>query len=895
MKIFRPDQLAILYRSFRLAQRDTLAIGMLGLFSFEDSRLSGLLPEQQLWPLASEVLGAGVILDEGFPKPAAEFKLYGSAHAPAGQPLREMAVAVQLGSLHKQLLVSGDRHFERSGLISATTPFQCMPLTPQQAFGGADYPANLAGKGARQVTLADGSTHWPLPNVESQRQRIVSRGDVAEPAGFWGLAANAPARSSELGQFDGRWLQHSWPHLPDDTGLAYFHSAPPDQRFSAYLQGDECFSLQGLHPQQTVQNGHLPGLRARCFVNRRQADGVAVLSEMAARLETVWLFPEQACGIVLYRAQCDFAEDDAADILHVMAQWENLQDPPQTFAHYQARFAAELSGQPVPPVAAPEPVPPPLAADTADAAVAPPVAAMPEEEVTPELLALQQALAQLEQETSQTMSKYGITQADLAPYLKPPEEPPAPTVEQLEQAIADLNREVRATMAKNNITDADLAPYLKPPEEKPVSLKELKAALGDLDAQTKAVMARNSLTARDIEALLGSKPELAQSLKSYQELQAQAVPLSDIGDDGEEELAREMAPKSMPENASQAPQPDAPVTPPPAASPLREQVVARHAAGQSLAGMELSGVDLSGLDLSGADFSGSLLEKTLFIGSVLVKTNFSACLMQGADCQGADLSGARLGGVSAAGSNFAKARLSAAQLDRGDFHGADFSDAQLPQAVLDGASFENAVLTAAQAGACSAVQTQFNGADLRGADFAKALLTQADFSGGQLGAANFSAAQCEHARFFGCDASAAQFGKAALGRSRADDTSTFAGADLSDAQLGRAAWAGARLDGARLAGASLDDADFSKVSAAGASFRLASATGAKFAKANLRAADMTGINLFKGSLRKARVDDAALHFANLYGVDFEDVAVRAAALEGANIDQTILLFRAASA
>ncbi|WP_432240472.1 DUF2169 domain-containing protein [Herbaspirillum robiniae] len=884
MKIFRSDELAILYRSFRFARRDTLAIGMLGLFRFDRSELAGLRPEPELWEAVAQAMGDAV-LDEGYPKPCAEFKVYGNAHAPGGKPLREMMVSARLGGVARQLLVHGDRHFNAMGLIAEAQPFMHMPLTPSQAFGGQGVAANPLGKGACVVAQADGQEQWPLPNVETMGQRIINRGDVAEPAGFWGFDGAAPMRRDCLGSFNDGWMKHTWPHLPEDTRPEYFLTAAPEQRIAGYLNGDEAFELRGMHAQRATLEGRLPGLRARCFVNRRQANGGTRLAEAEARLDTVWLFPELECGIVLYRAQSDVADEDASDVMHVMAEWEDLKASPQSFAHYEALFRQRLEADAGTAVVADAPATEPAASPLTMAPVAAPavtaVVAVPA--MTPTMAEAYRLAEQLERDTTELMRRNGLSEADVAHFLAPEPAVPSVSLAEAEKMADELAEQTRVLMEKNQLSDADVMKFMQQPEETSASLPEVKGMIRDLEQQTKDLLQKNGMTEQDVEKFIASRPELAETLQNLNETKPGDIPLSAIPDAFPElPVAAEPAALAM-------------ALPAVAGGGMpqltREQVVQRHAARESLSGYDLSGVDLSKLDLSGADFSGSLLEGTVLAGSRLADANLSGCLMQGADCSEADFTNANLAQASAGGSKFAKARLPSAQLTDADFTGADFSEAQLQKAMLDGASFEQAAMAKAQAGGASARQGNFSGADLSGADFGQAMLAQAMFNESKLAAANFKAARCEQTEFYGADASGAQFAAAALDASRADASSRFAQAVFDGAQLPRAAWDGAQLAGASFAGARLDDADFSNVQAPGASFRQASARHAKFGKADLSRADLTGANLFKGSLRKTRVEDAVLHFANAYGVDFEGVTIRAAALEGAETGQTILAFR----
>ncbi|MDR6739191.1 hypothetical protein J2X56_001177 [Herbaspirillum sp. 1173] len=211
MKLFLPDHMTLLHRSLRFARRRTLAIGLLGLFEFGRSGPGALREAADLWRIATAALGEDGILDEGFPKPAAEFLCYGSAHAPGGTPVTEMVVSAQLGSARKQLLVSGDRHFNALGFIAAPQPFSRMPITPAHAFGGPGHAANPAGKGAAAITDADGAVVWPLPNIEAPGACLISQGEVVAPSGFGG-GLNGPERRAWMGSFDARARSSARPH-----------------------------------------------------------------------------------------------------------------------------------------------------------------------------------------------------------------------------------------------------------------------------------------------------------------------------------------------------------------------------------------------------------------------------------------------------------------------------------------------------------------------------------------------------------------------------------------------------------------------------------------------------------------------------------------------------------
>lgn len=822
MKIYRPDNLGILYRSFRFVRRDTLAIGMIALFRFDRGEPADLLPEPQLWAAAKEAMG-DAMLDEGMPKPAAEYKVYGKGHAPAGGAMgQDIPVSVKLGGLSKQALLAAKQEFR-------STP-------------------------------------------------------------FWGLDPDSPKRKSLLGAFDDRWLKNTWPHLPEDTRLEYFMSAPADQRFPAYLEGGEALELRNLHPSKPVLSGRLPNVRARCFVNRRVAGGKEEFSEVQARLETVWLFPQSEFGIALFRAQSACADDEASDVLQLMAEWESRGAAPLPFAHYHELFEQKRAKKPQPARPAKSVAPQPAAAAAAvvpAAAAGAAVAAPASAPLTPpDFSAVHAEIDKLNQETQALMQKHGLTQADLAPYLKQEAEGPALSLDDVKKQVDALNQETQALMAKHKITQDDIAPLLKAePQAEDVSLKDVKTMLRDLNQETQGLMQKHGVTDQDIQALLQKANPEAGPWKGMADLAAQVEAVPEILP----EIPSAVAALAAAPAAAKAPEPKVPAA---VRQLTREEAIARHAAKQSLGGYDLSGVDLSKLDLSGADFSGCLLTGTVFAGSTLRGARFDLAVMKKADFSEADLTQAALRQASASEAKFAKAILQGAHLSQSDFTGADFSEAKLTGgANLANAKFNGARLIKVQASGCSASRASFGGADLSGADFSKADLTKASFMRGTLAAADFGGAQCVDAEFHGAQAPQAKFQATNLRASRAGQNAQFPQADFSGAALERAHWTGSTLSGAVFAQANLDHADFSDAKAAEANFQRASAKGAKFGKADLSRANLSSVNLFKGSLRKAVLTGALLRQSNLYGVNFEGTQPTIAMLEGSNIDNTLLVIR----
>ncbi|MET3915799.1 hypothetical protein ABID97_002581 [Variovorax sp. OAS795] len=310
MKILKPDNMAVVHRALRLQGHDRLCVGLVALFPLASPGLDALRPETELWQRLPQVPGAPAVLDEGYPKPQAEFLLYGEACAPGGKAVGELAVRARVGSLDKPLIVHGDRRWSALGTLSSAAPFTRMPIVPATAFGGPGDAVNPLGKAAPA-----------LPNVEDPRQPITFKDDHPAPAGYWGVDSSAPQRQSHLGAVGKPWLQKTWPHLPEDTAGGYFQSAPPDQRMAGFFVGNEAIELSHLHPEQPRIESALPALRGRCFALRgKGAD--AVFKEIETRAETVWLMPGLGLGAVLYRGTLDVDDEEAQNVACVVADWE---------------------------------------------------------------------------------------------------------------------------------------------------------------------------------------------------------------------------------------------------------------------------------------------------------------------------------------------------------------------------------------------------------------------------------------------------------------------------------------------------------------------------------------------------------------------------------------------
>jgi hypothetical protein len=113
-------------------------------------------------------------------KPRCDVLLNGAAYAPGGKPAERVTIGLQVGSWRKAFDVCGDRvWYDAAGryLPSATAPFERMPISYDNAFGGTDdgmrdpaqhgtYLPNPVGRGWHKHIHRGLVVGTPLSNTE---------------------------------------------------------------------------------------------------------------------------------------------------------------------------------------------------------------------------------------------------------------------------------------------------------------------------------------------------------------------------------------------------------------------------------------------------------------------------------------------------------------------------------------------------------------------------------------------------------------------------------------------------------------------------------------------------------------------------------------------------------
>jgi uncharacterized protein YjbI with pentapeptide repeats len=841
MRVIKPLRLGVLTRPFEREQKSHLSIAILTFFPFDAP--DRILPEVALWKLAAEVLGAEGVLDEVMPKPRAEVLLAGSAF-PRNPPQRHTRARLQMGPVERTFYVFGDRQWGVTG-PTEPVPFASMPLTWSRAFGGAGFARNPNGLGAAKV---DGVQ--PLPNIESPDAMVKSPGDKPEPACPMALDVSWPQRVSKSGTYDDRWLKEQYPGFPLDFDWSFFQVAQEPQRFPGFLKGGEAFVLENLHPSEGTITSRLPVGRGRCFIVKQGHEGMI---EVPTVIETVWLFPNQLRGAVIHRGVVPVAEDDAADVLQLMAAYE-LPDQPRPREHYEQVLAARLDPKKG------------LASLLRDRELLPELP--PKTGHGDEALSDMDELLKLDNHAGQNAHRAAQREVDKA-----------------RKQLEELAKDPKLQGVAMPPPPPDPPPLAKPPSfddlgdavEQSLDEAEAMIARADADKEKAFADARATCEAHGIDfdkALADARTQELKRKRRYrateelERLRDQATLLDNAGADSsairdkldDPTLVEKLV--AMERAANLGYRYTAHLMPKTLAEPdehTRVELEDGARARRSFAGRDLTNADLSDLDLTGVDLEGAFLEAANLRGAKLVRANLKGAILAHADLTDADLSGADL----------TDANLGKATIESATFKGAKLDKATLASTTIKGSNLASATLSSMQL-----IETTFEDVDLSGAILRDLMIYKSTFSRTKLVEAQLGGTMFVECTLTEVDGRRAKMvDKVAFVESKAERVS-FEGADLKnvrvvkDSDFTAASFARANLTGANFRGTALREADFTGAMLDSADMSEADLTRAKLDRIHANDALFIRTTLEHASLREAVMVSALLQKAKVAGADF---------------------------
>lgn len=853
MKTIKPQNLGILTRTYEYGRQSYFAVSVLAFIALGE--VTDFLSEVALWGFAAEELGKDAALEAGIPKVKPEFLVSGAAHVPGGEMRAGCLARVRLGANEKLLHVYGDRQWI-NGSPSDPLPFSSMPLDWAHAFGGEGFANNPDGKGFRPIQADSGLIHR-LPNIVHPSHRFISPDQPVEPAAFCPVDFTNPQRFSKAGTHDDAWLKQDFPGFARDMDWTMFNLAQPDQWFDEPLRGDEVYLLENMNPSKPLLEGALPGLAARCFVNRRTDQGES-FEEIGTRLATVWFFPHRERAILIYQGACRVQDEEGADILQLVVAAERLGEakPAEQYrlvleqrldkekGHFFSLRDSDLL---------------PEGLGRTDAAMLDNQALLASEDLVRKNL--RKRILRETEKARAIVAGHGLDPDLHGPKLPEPEEP-APDLEHLPEF---MDRIIAQGEARKR--EAEQALVTKQHE-----LEKLFSELGmDFNLIREEIAAKpTGPPSFSAQAQLNSLKQLALTMREQgnhatelEEYLADETFCNRLRD-GERQLHQAYRLMAHQQDAA-----------PPMAEqkiPLARQAVANaYATGQSLDSLDLTGADLSGMDLHGATFEGSFMESVNLDGANLEGCNFRNCVLAHASLENANLDNACLENANLGAAKLNHAQLKNVQLENAIMVNADLTGAVFRNARMQGANCSGALFADADFSEVQAHQMLLLESDLKGLKLAGAYLEQAVFLKVDLEGVDFSGAYLKSAVFLGAVGTGACFHQADMTNVRFVERCRFEKADFSEACLAKANLRGACLKGSDFSHAQLDSADLSESDLNGTNFYRASARDTRFVKADLRDALMTSLNAMNASFQRADIRGADLRGANLYQADLARV------------------------
>ncbi|MBE0506336.1 MAG: DUF2169 domain-containing protein [Marinospirillum sp.] len=886
MQNIKPLQLTPVNRSFTYQHQHYYSLG--ALLGFDLSTGKTLL-EQELWEKVSETPEIQ-ILDAGFPKPQAEFLVYGCAETPEGKPATELSVSIQVGDLKKQLRVLGEGYWRGLPCFKqqqVDTPFTRVPLSRDYAFGGEGYVDNPEGKGYQAITTAEGDSLYPITQLQLLNTPAQNPGQVLPLAYTSAMDLMATQRQQFAGTYDDAYMQKAMPGLPDDFDWLFCQDALPDQRFkSPTLPSGAPYLLQNLNAEFPLIKGQLPHWQAVAWLLQQHKDqATPVPQQVRLKAETLILLPNQNLGIIVYRGQIQVCRDDARDIKALMLA---LEDPaaPKPEAHYidqlykrsdqENAWRYLLDTQPLLPAQITCGMALLLEQESDMPAMDMPqmgkvkyqieeIQAQAMQQVEAERLNLQQQgldlpstpatppppewQAKMEALQAKILPKKANGSPDLAKIDFDAMKEITPLVEEIKnQEMVRIQQEIlpqlealllipelkdRYPEIRNKIALLKNPP---PPNWPRVEIEE------SLD-QSIAQLEKEILEIKNIDLLQLHAPEKARELEqqlhdSIKKIEEAKVQLADTP-------AKIKAAYRM---GAEQPERGSPLLDAEQRLLLRQQVLDAISRKQPLPTDDLSDLDLSNQNLDGVDFS--------------------ECYMEGINLSGSSLKGAKLTGVI----------MVYANLQQSDFSGADLSGANIGASRIEQTRFHRTIMT----------ETNLNKAQILSSDFTGAQLDKTQWMQASLQACNFTETSMKQLNlidpiFTDCNFTAADLSQCNLVNPVFTgcrfDRFKAQGSNLVKMQATGSSFVAAQLNNARfVGGCQLDDSNFSKAQMNMASLREASVKNSHFDGAQMEQADLELANLTSSSLKKA----------NLYRANLANTNFTAATLEDANLMESVL-------
>ncbi len=883
MNIIKPLTLGCLQRTFSRGGQHYFCVSALGFFSLNGESNTFLIEGPQ-WKTALKHIPKGQALDLAMPKAKSEFILGGSAYAPCPNTTNRLVVSAEVGKLKKSILVQGDRQWYYGVLgslhISQPLPFTKIPLSYENAFGGESFKANPEGKGYYRNRLAwlIGKNKGDMPNLEYPGHPIKQHFKQSTPAAFGPLAIQHHFDAELAGTYNEDWLNNHFPGFPADLDLSLFNMAAADQQRPGPWESGEAYALHGMHPENHVIRGCLPRFRATALI-QRDWRGEKSIQQNDLLPDTVWFFPEDNLGLIIYRGVFDIADSDGFDVKSLLLAYEDADSVRRTKGHYEDTLFRRLNRQSNPAEVLNEaPLIPEHSKISAPATT--------DSEVELRAKSLKSAIQkELEPNipNSDTSSDHGDNKSGKceSPELEIeiPSELTTPLGQDdiasggvdLSKALTELNEKIE---------------HLR--QEKEKELQEEKKQLDELifrleSDDTRAANEKQALDNAIARAGIlppdlhsdndNSGKDQSDFLKKISSQQNQEQTNSEkelirLNALHREALTRQTTvdderPRLSTENGKRL------------GCWFMSAVHPVGAfAGRDFSDIVLHDIDFSGCNLSETNFQGADLSNCKFRRSILRKTNFLGAKLTHCDFSGADLSAANLSQALCTNAVFNAATLDSTSMTKIDLSGASLCNSILnkviaPEANLSFANFTSARITKTVLMESSANNSNWTDALLEKTVFTNSTLEAAVFSGATITRCILNNINGQGSNWDNCESTRCFYG----------GNSTLSESSWRHVLFKTCGMRESNFENASMPGATFFQCDFSKSSFKNTDMSDSVLCRSLFTSSDLCSATLKNADLHQAIFRKANFNDANLMGANLVETDLVGAVTKNANLE----------------
>ncbi len=239
--------------------------------------------------------------------------LIGAAHSPGGNPVDKLTVSFEAGNLKKDIMVFGDRIWQKNFLGYNKTkpePFTEMPLTYERAFGGEDYTHKNKKKhgtyeknpvGAGFCLNSENFDNLRLPNLETPDDLVSSIRKIPKEPACYGFIEPSWRKDNikYAGAYDDTWRENHFPLLPMDFDLRFFNTASTGLTADGFFKGGESVKMVNLSKKGDLEF-NLPELNFS-FMFRLGEDRIFESPD----IWTILFEPDEDRFYMVWGASCD--------------------------------------------------------------------------------------------------------------------------------------------------------------------------------------------------------------------------------------------------------------------------------------------------------------------------------------------------------------------------------------------------------------------------------------------------------------------------------------------------------------------------------------------------------------------------------------------------------------